>query len=206
MNPIGGLTNVPTNTLIQIEFSKEISATSLSGVQLLQGSTPVPVTAALSRGNVVLTLTPSSVLSPNTAYTISVAGVKDVQGNSIASTFTSSFTTSGGVGLTRPSITLVTPPNGQIGVPDNSTVQVVFNAAMDPLTFDPSTTYAQLEINSTSVVVPTTVAFSADGKTATFTPTAALTPNMTYAIVINYVTDTTGNYNQTFIRSTFTAQ
>ena len=216
VNPPAGIANVGTNAQMQIEFSKEISPTSLAGVQLLQGGNPVAATLSVSRANTVVLLTPSALLDPNTTYTISVNGVLDVQGTAMASTFTSTFTTGAGVNLTPPTVISLTPSNGTINVSANVAPQIVFSAPMDPLTCDfGATNGIQLLVNSTSVPVTTTNTLSADGKTLTLTPAAPLTSGFTYRISVyyynssfaTYVTDDGGNRLQnSSYTATFTVQ
>jgi hypothetical protein len=204
VNPAPSLTNVPTNAQIQIEFSKEISPDFLSDVQLLIGATPVPATVSINTSNpggysqainTVVTITPTALLSESTTYTISVSGVQDVQGNPIASTYTSQFTTNAtGVNLTPPTLISITPANGATGA-GASNVKLVFSAPMNQLTFDAANTWFLLELNSTSAVVQTTLSWSADGKTVTMTPTSPLTTGTTYKVYVYYpyLTDLAGN-------------
>ena len=207
VNPIAGLTNVPTNAAIQIEFSKEINTAMIGGIQLLSGGNPVAGTFSFTRANQIAVFTPSGLLSPNTTYTISVSGVEDVQGTAMTSTFTETFTTGTGVNLVLPTIVSITPANGATGVPDNSSIQVVWSEPMNPLSFDAATTYFKLELTSTSAVVPTTVSVSSDGKTVTLTPTSALTSGTNYKIFIYYyMSDVAGNLYEGNSQTTFTAQ
>ena len=217
VNPIANLSNVPTNAPVQIEFSKEIAATSLSGVQLLQGGTPVPATLSLSRANTVVTLTPVNVLNANTTYTISVSGVLDVQGTAMSATYTSTFTTGVGPNLIQPTVVTFTPASGTIDVSDSVAPQIQFSAPMDPLSCDYNTSNGygiQLLLNATSIPVPTINSVSADGTTVTLTPTTALTSGTVYRIQVYYynafgayVTDVAGNTLQSSnYTATFTAQ
>jgi hypothetical protein len=211
-NPQSGLTgSVPTNTQPQLEFSKEISdVTAQTGIELLQGSTPVPATITLSRSNKVATITPNDPLAEGTTYTISATGVQDIQGTPMTSAYTSNFTTStSGINLLKPTLVSVTPANGTISVPTSVNPVMVFSTAMDPLTFDQSLEYAFIWQTSNEVIVPATVSFSADGKTVTIIPTAALASNTEYTIEIGYegyVTDVAGNQFSPGSYTTFTTQ
>ncbi len=209
ISPEAGLSGaVPTNVIPQVEFNKEISNVSAqAGIQLTQGSTPVPATITLSRGDTVATITPTNPLQEATTYTISVTGVKDIQGTAMASAYTSNFITSStGINLVQPAVVSVSPANGATGVLTTTAPTVVFTEAMDPITFDASVGYAVVRNNSNDVVVPATVTFSADGKTVTFTPTSALTTNTTYQIYIYYYyeTDLAGNRLASSSTTTFT--
>jgi len=158
----------------------------------------------------VATITPNDPLSESTTYTISATGVQDIQGTPMASAYTSNFTTSAsGINLLKPTLVSVTPANGTISVPTSVNPVVVFNTAMNPLTFDQSIEYAFIWQTSNDVIVPATVSFSADGKTVTFIPTAALTSNTEYTIEIGYegyVTDVAGNQFSPGSYTMFTTQ
>jgi hypothetical protein len=212
VNPQSGLTgSVPTNTQPQFEFSKEISDVSAqTGIRLLQSGTPVPATVTLSRSNTVATITPNDPLTESTTYTISATGVQDIQGTPMASAYTSNFnTSSSGINLLKPTLVSVTPANGTISVPTTVNPVLVFNTAMDPLTFDQSLKYAFIWQTSNDVIVPATVNFSADGKTVTIVPTAPLTASTEYTIEIGYlgyVTDVAGNQFSPGSYTTFTTQ
>jgi hypothetical protein len=129
-------------------------------------------------------------------YTLCVAGVQDVVGNTMASPVTSSFKTGTGVNLTPPSIVSITPANGAIDVAVNTTITVVFSEAMDPVSFSSSTNFV-LE-DPTGAVVPATITFSPDLTTAILTPNTALGGgSQLYSIYVNYysggLTDLAGN-------------
>ncbi len=211
-NPPAGLTGVPLNVPIQIEFSKEIAQDSIAGIQLLQsGSTVVPVTVTFSRLSTVVTLTPAAPLLPSTPYTISITGVTDNVGNVFSGTHTQTFTTGTAVKLTAPVNLSVTPCCSQTGISDSTTIQIVFDSPMDPLTFDTSFGAAKLILTSTSAVVSTTVSFSVDYKTVILTPSVPLTSGTSYTVYVYYgtggwVTDMAGNQYTSQIDTSFTAQ
>jgi len=213
-NPPANLTNVPPNVSVQIELSKEVSDTSTGSVQLLNGSTPVPVTMTFSRLSTVLTLTPNVPLAPNTAYTISILGVQDITGNTMSGTTVVSFTTGSTVRLNHPNLATgvvsgsVTPCCSQTGVSPTTAITIAFDSPMDPLTFDTVVKHAALELTSTQAIIPTTVSFSPDFKTVTLTPSSQLDATTSYDVVVNFgfgtVTDMAGNsYNGSF-RTSFT--
>jgi hypothetical protein len=126
----------------------------------------------------------------------------------MAGPLSSSFTTGTGIDLTPPTIVSVTPASGAIDVPDNSSITVVFSQPMDAISFN-STTNLVLE-DPTSAIVPATITFSPDLKTATLTPNAALVSGQQYSIGVNYwgggLTDLAGNNLSGYSYTTFYAQ
>ena len=100
---------IATNVKPEIQFDRPVDLTSLSGVTLLQGSTPVSFTIAGSMGNTVFTLSPNSLPPPNVSYTLTVSGVKDAAGNTMSGTVTRNFTTGPSIDLVPPVLTSYTP-------------------------------------------------------------------------------------------------
>ena len=187
-SPANGATNIPINTQVQIQFSESLQATSLSQVTLT-GST-LTTTASLSVGDRVLTLTPNTILQPNTTYTITITGVKDTSGNTLSGTVTATFTTGPGADLTSgPSLVSYNPASGQTGVGTNDSAVFRFSKPINPIQFSNYRFY-----NTTnSVNVPVSVSFSTDRLTATLTPLAPLATFTQYAFYDYYATDLVGN-------------
>jgi hypothetical protein len=165
--------SVPINAPVQILFNEAISSASLAGVTLNQGSSVIPTTVSLYDGNKGIQLLPKVPLANGTVYTINVTGVVDITGNAQSSFPSQSFTTGTGTDLTAPTVMSTNPTNGIANVPDTATIQVVFSEAMDPVSFDPNTSFTLHDPSNN--VVPATITFSADYKTATLHPTANLT-------------------------------
>ncbi len=202
INPGNGTTGVPINAALQVLFNEAIQPTAVSQVTLSAGAN-VPVTVSVTNGNSTLTLTPSAPLLPNTTYTITATGVKDTAGNTMAGSTTSIFTTGPGALLSRPSVLSSTPPTGTTGVPVSVAPQVVFNAAINPLS---AYNNVVLLLTNTSANVPVTLSFSPDYKTVTLTPTAALSAATQYSIRVNAVTDQAGNTLANSLNNNFTTQ
>ena len=182
VSPPSGLTGVPINAPVQVLFSEPISAAVLGGVTLKQGSTVVPVTVSLYDGDRGIQLLPQVPLATATVYTINVTGVVDITGNPQSNFPSQSFTTGAGIGLVAPTVVSTNPANGATKVPDNTTIQVVFNEAMDPASFDPNNSFTLHDPSSN--VVPATITFSADYKTATLHPASNLTSGATYTMYV----------------------
>jgi hypothetical protein len=174
VSPPSGFTGVPINAPVQILFNEPISGASLGGVTLQQGSTIIPTTVSLYDGNLGVQLLPLVPLAPGTVYTINVTGVMDITGNPQSSFPSQSFTTGSGIDLVAPAVVSTIPSNGQTSVPVGTSVQVVFNEAMDAASFDPNNNSFTLT-DALNNVVPATITFSVDYKTATLQPMTSLT-------------------------------
>jgi hypothetical protein len=176
-------------------FSEPVQGASLSQVQVLEGGSPMTITQTLSNGNQFLTLTPNTLLAPNSAHSISITGVKDVAGNVLGGTVTITFTTGPGI-ILNPSLPAPTfsPAQGSTGQPVNVHPTLTYNQPVNPITtFNGG---VQLVLNSTAAVVPSTFSISADSRTVTITPVSPLNNATQYTIrsgIAAVVTDQAGN-------------
>jgi hypothetical protein len=191
-NPINGQTGAGTNTIIEAQLTAPVDPNTLGGVTLtLQtGGTIVPSTPLLSSGNTVLQLVPQTPLAANTTYVMTIAGVKDPVGNTVA-TKTNTFTTGATYDIVAAAVVTYDPPyNSTTGT--NIAPKIVFNKPLNPITVSTST--FPLVLSDTGQQIPITVAQSADGKTVTLTPQIALLANTYYRFYAgNGLQDLDGN-------------
>lgn len=187
MNPPNNSTAVPLNVRIQIAFNEPVDATALTGIVLRAGSTVVPSSVLLEDGNRRLVLSLSNLLSPNIAYTLSVNGVRDVARNTMANAnFT--FATGSDVDLIAPVVASTNPPNGAGGVSISIQPSVTLNEVLAAT----SLSGTLLRDNTAGLNVEAAIALSADRRTITVSPTAPLTANRAYSLVV-FATDLAGN-------------
>jgi hypothetical protein len=94
VSPASGATRAFVSTSVGVTFSEPVDPTTLpAGIQVAAGTTPVAGTVTCDAANQVATFTPSALLANQTLYTVTVAGVKDLAGNTMTTAFTSTFTT-----------------------------------------------------------------------------------------------------------------
>jgi hypothetical protein len=103
VNPPNGATGVASNTAVTVTFSENMDASTISTstIELRNTATDDLIVSTVNYNATTraATLTPSSSLAEATSYTVRVLGgstdprVKDLAGNALATTFTSSFTT-----------------------------------------------------------------------------------------------------------------
>jgi len=212
-NPASNNSNpVPTNTSIEVIFSKPVSQISLGNITLTGGAN-APYSVIFDNtyytDDSVIRIVPQSLLLPNTTYTVNVTGVTDVAGNP-AGTTTFTFTTgsnfqSAGVYLTGATVT--TGPSTVVPMPVNTTVPSVLDNPTFTLTFDHQVDPASLgkwdsitlRDTSNNKVTGVTLNFqlSSDQKTVTIT-TSGLAAATTYRLWVAYGVypplDISGNY------------
>jgi hypothetical protein len=201
VSPSNGLTQVPINAEITVQFNEPVDAESLSGVTLSAAGSAVPVTATLSAGNQSMTVVPGPGLLAATAYTLTVAGVTDLSGNVMSAAFTSTFTTGNAPDLVAPTVISVIPNTGATGVTTSSVIQIQFNKFMNSLSVTNSNVTVTTNGNS---FVSGTISANQDGSIITFTPVGTLAPLTAYSINLGSgIIDLEGESLQTF-QSTFT--
>jgi YD repeat-containing protein len=177
VSPANGLAGVPINSQVVVQFSEPVDELTINQVTLSGGGETVNVISRLSNANQMLTLIPVVPLNTNTTYTVSVTGIKDLSGNALTAPSTTTFTTGATADLTLPSVTTASPADGAVGVPTKSVIQLQFNKRVNPLTV----AFGVFPLSNFNFVQGT-IAVSADGLTATFTPNAALSPSTSYSV------------------------
>jgi hypothetical protein len=190
VSPPDQVNGVPINTQVLVQFSEPINPLTLGQVTLSSANGPVTVVSILLNGQTTLLLTPAIPLAANTQYSLSVPGVQDLSGNVMTAPVTTGFTTGTGADLVRPQVSAVSPANGATGVATHAVVEAQFSKRMDALTI----TNATFEVSpSGGNPISGTITVAADGQSATFTPTAPLSPSTTYQVrLTEAITDLTG--------------
>jgi len=196
-DPGDAATNVARSKQLTANFNEAMDPATInaSTFTLKQGATSIPGNVSFS--GTTATFTPTSLLGSGLGYDARITtGAKDLAGRALAADFAWSFTT-GAIVTVLPAVTVVDPGNGAIGVPINKQVGAAFNEPMNCATL--TTAFTLKQGNTT---VPGAVACS--GSSATFTPTANLTPGAIHAATISTAAkDPAGNalaadYNWTF--------
>jgi len=202
VSPPNTLTGVPINAQVLIQFNEPIDALTINQVTLSSPGGNVTVARVLSNANQNLILVPIVPLSTSATYTVTVTGIQDVSGNSLAAPVTTTFATGTAVDLTVPVEQTVSPTSGATGVLRSSVIQLQFSKRVDALTVGSAT--FTVAPSSTQQPIAGTIAVSADGLTATFTPSSSLAASTQYSInATSGITDLEGQ-SLTAFNSTFT--
>ena len=202
-SPLNGDANVPTNSVIVLEFNEPLNGVNVAGnVQVSAAGNGVAGSIALSDANRRITFTPATILPASTTVTVEVGfGITDLADHLIDNPGSFSFQTGNPVDTVRAAVAAVSPLNGATNVPANAVIQVQFSKRVDALTVTDGTLRV-IPVNGTPI--PGTVVVSADGQSATFTATAGLLPSTTYIVqATGGITDLEGQGLQ-FFQSSFT--
>jgi YD repeat-containing protein len=181
ISPAAGLAQVPLNARIVVAFNEPINGASAGGITLTAGGKAVATTIALSNGNALLTITPTTLI-PSTAYLLTVAGITDVAGNAMSAPVTSTFTTGSGVDQRPLTIRAMDPAAGATGVPLNVQPRLGFNKAVNGISLGGGNVTLYPASTGLADRISGAIALSADATSATFTPTAALLPETQYCL------------------------
>ncbi|MBI3943225.1 MAG: Ig-like domain-containing protein [Chloroflexi bacterium] len=175
VNPRDGTTGVPTNTRVVVEFSEAIDPATFNTSTFTlvpdAGGANIPGVVENTTDRIV-TFRPTSPLAANTTYRVVVGtGVRDTSMNSLATSFTSRFTTGGSADATPPAIASRYPSGSEAtSASVNGPISIDFGEVIDGSSFNQK---------SFTVVVKTagTSQSKADSKNGTVTsPTAGWEP------------------------------
>lgn len=178
-DPLDLATGVALNQKISATFSKTMDAATITTAvfTLKQGTTSI--SGFVSYSGTTATFAPASNLSASTVYTAIIAtGAKDLSGNSLASSYTWSFTTGAAVTVTPPTVITIDPINLATGVGLNQKIAATFSKSMDASTI----TTASFTLMQGTTFVSGTVNYT--GTTATYTPASNLTASTVYTATI----------------------
>jgi len=179
--PADGATGTPVAKALSATFSRGMDASSISAATFtVKDAANNAVAGAVSydAASNTATFTPAALLSYATSYTASVGtGAKALTGTPLAAPFSWSFATS------APVIALVStlPVTGATGVDVLSGIKAVFSAAMDATTLSAAT----FTLTSGGALVPGSVVYDQNSKTATLTPAARLDYGASYTATVS---------------------
>lgn len=185
--PAAGSTAVAQNSLILIQFSEEVDASTVSTGNILVSSslngnppTPVPGTVAFDAGTNVAAFTPSSLLSSGASISVSVTnGVQDLSGNPLGNTDNFSFTVGANSAAGNFSGTIAITPSGGTTV-DATTGFIV---TIPGQTLDPRS-LSTVSVSVAGTTVASKVSYMLGSATFTVTPVFALTNGANVVVTI----------------------
>lgn len=175
--PANGALGVPFRQIISATFNEEMDSSTINASTfIVTTAAGAAVTGTITYSGNTATFKPASFLSANTTYTARIkAGVKDLMGNALQTDYVWTFTT--GMAIV-PVVITTDPAKDAVNVALNKIITATFSVPMDPTTINNTTFTVKQGANSIAGVV------TYAGSVATFTPTAAFTPNTVYVVTI----------------------
>ena len=184
-------TGVAVGASVTATFSEAVQSGTIGFTLKNSAGATIASTTSYNAANNTVTLKPTAALAYSTAYTVTLSGAKDAAGNTMASR-SWSFTTAAqvGVDITSPTVTATNPTGNATSVPVGIGLTVTFSESLATSTVNTSTFTLK---DSTGKTIPATVTYSDGNRTATLTPTSALSNSTKYTATVSGVTDLVGN-------------
>ena len=202
-----GLTNVATNFVPTVTYSKPINPIDIWGgwnsgtLEMWNNDSGkyIEGTVSVAPNGLSATFTPTVPLLPDTYYRVYQAGgYYDADGNYLnGNNFY--FTTGASTDTTAPTVTFVSPANSATSVPLNSQIMVKFSTPLN----ENNTSNVLTVTPSGGSAIAGTVSLASDLVTMTFVPSSPLQPDKVYTVAASGFTDLVGNTGTPFT-STFT--
>ena len=184
VNPALSATQVPLNTVIQIEYNQQLNSSTVAypAVALYDSTnTLVSTTLSLTGNGQVINIAPNSNLTAGSTYSVQIQFVLNIDGAPVQR-FNMAFTTGAASDSTAPNVLTVAPPNSAINVGTNAGVSVNFDKAINPV----SVTGSSIQLSGGSVTeVPSSISFTTDYLRTMIIPQAPLPSSTQMTIAIN---------------------
>jgi hypothetical protein len=205
VNPVNGLTNVPTNTTISLLFNEPIDPSSVtrSSFQIYDNVVgQVNGSYNVSSDGRTVTFVPSAPLGVSRSHSVYFAnqGMTDLAGNLVnGSGFSNfSFTTGSSATTTPPQVLGISPADQLTDVSRNVQIVIDFDRSIDTLSA------SQITLTSTTGPVPVIMTFGNADRRITLTPFVPLAGATAYTVTVGAVRDLSGNPLATAVVSHFT--
>lgn len=199
-----GLIDVATNSRIRIKFSEAVNTSSFDDVTIKAGGIKQAISYSLESTQTLLTLTPLTLLPPNTEVTVMIKGVKDLSGNELVGEHSYSVTTASGIDIKKVVLLDHSIKNNATDVPLNALITADFSERIDPMSINIE---ALKLVNKTdgSSIVPGSLSLINDGKRIKFTPDGDLTAGHSYRLYIadSYYSNLLDIAGNELVRGTF---
>ena len=196
VTPANQAASVATNTPVNVVFSKDMDATTIttSSMTLRLSSSGAFVAGSVVYDAATRTASylPATALSFGTGYTIAVSNtVRASNGVPLSQSFLSTFTTVPPADVTAPTVVSVTPSDGSTGVSVSTSVAIRFSESLDPASVTPSTI---LVSGAGLGNVSGAINYDAGSSTVSFVPTSPLQNDVVYTVSLTGgVRDIAGN-------------
>jgi len=193
VSPDSNASGVPLNAPYVVQFSKAMNPATFNTSNFSIRDNNFNVfeagTIQVDSTNTIATFVPQSPWNAGHSFNVFLnSALTDTAGNALSSrsfNFTAAFTSDN----TPPHLLLVSPPNLTAGVPINAVVDLAFSK-----TLDTAKAVNGVQVSLGGQPVSGAVAFSNGNQRITFTPTAPMSPNSTYSVIVTTsVTDVAGN-------------
>jgi len=192
LSPFSGASGVPTNAVLEARYSEPLdpAAVNATNVRVFPSGFPeLTGTRTLVDGGRTIRFVPDVPFAPNLfhSWQITSQGIDDA---AAVFTLSAAFTTGADADATAPSVVSVTPPDAATAVSVATTISVVFDETVNPLSVNGST----IQITGPAGgILPCTISFQNADQTVIITPHTPLADLTIYTVTVDGVTDVAGN-------------
>ncbi len=208
-SPADGET-VPYNSSIIFTFSEPVNPVTINKytISVTNNGEPKNGEIIISEENSVVTFSPYSPFLPNTPVNVTLSSkITDIAGNSIVGNsgpgtdLVFSFTAATNADYMPPRVLYINPSPGAAGVNPNTSISVIFNEPINPVTVNSASFF----VSSEGIELQGTILFSNRNTTATFIPDQTLPLFKVIDITLTTdIMDVSGNALTSLFTSTFT--
>ncbi|MGA1869583.1 MAG: Ig-like domain-containing protein [bacterium] len=179
--PADSETDIPLNSSITATFNEDMDSTTITTSSFVLNNS-VTGTVSYNNGTKTASFTPTSPLSSSTTYTATLTtDISDIAHNTLASTYTWSFTTGTISDTTNPTVLSTTPADGSTDISVSSTISATFSEAMNVASLTSSSFTVE---GDGGITANGTFYYDATTDTITLTPSASLVGGITYTVAI----------------------
>ncbi len=183
-----GQVDVPINARIRIRFDEAIDNVKFAqgGQFIVRDSlgASVPYNLSFNDSRTEVTLVPVQLLEPGSSYALTVTGVEDRAGNTLAADTLVNFTTGPGADVVRGTVLSMSYQDNAVDAPLNTLLRVRLNERVDPLSLNASTFWVYDD--ALNKLVAGTTILSEGNTVITFVPDAPLEIGHQYHLRVSY--------------------
>ncbi len=190
--PVNSAADVPVDASLRVTFNTAMDASSFNNLSVMLKAGTVALDAAMNYEEATRTLvvTPSADLDYHTAYTLTITGVADADGDLLAEPYTLTFTTEDEEQIATPPLVIGTNVrDGETGVTINIVLGLVFDSDMKADTFDNRT----VVLRSARGAVDCSLYYESSRKTLVAAPLVPLDYHTAYTLTMTGVADADGD-------------
>lgn len=188
-SPSSDSSTVDVNSAIQIVFNEILDTNTVDSSKIQLSDRTNIITGTIITDEAKITFSPSSPLSYDTTYTLTITGdIKDQYGNTLLQTYSFSFSTPAEPDLIPPLVVSTDPATELLDVDASKIMTITFSEDIDPASVDANT----FKINDGTTDCKGT--YSITGNTVTFTPDPNYTTSKKQTVTLTQgIKDLAGN-------------
>ena len=185
ISPPDASTGMPLNAAVIAVFDRPVYALPQSILLTDPNGAKIDLARQYTADPATLLYLPSRALEPDTAYTLTLSGLTDLNGNSLDSAITTGFTTGETPDYVSPTVTATFPAL----LPTNVPLRLRFSEPVSPATL----TSRQIRVQLGNTPQQVSLQLASDAMSLTIIPSQTLIPGRSYSLITSGILDFAGN-------------